>query len=158
MSNCPKSFITGDVVRYHVENTLCADTVPTEEQWKTLATLTGKTLNTSTNMLTDEGDDNTSGFQSNQGTQKTQTISLSGNMRSKLVNADLLHKIYRDYINSKNDYGMWVRHMDANVIVRGFYLIASMNIESPTNGFQAWTLELVLGDGDSVLAIDAPVV
>jgi len=158
MSNCPKGFITGDVVRIQVENTLCSNTVPTEQQWENLATITSKALNTSTNMITDEGDDNTSGFQSNQGTQKTLALSISGNMRSKLVNADLIHQVYRDYMNNKNDYAMWVRHMDANTIVRAFFLIASMNIESPTNGFQGWSMELVLGDGDSVLAIDAPIV
>lgn len=156
-NNCAtKGFITGDKVRVQVETTLCQDTVPTAEQWVTLGTLTSKGRVVTRNMITSEGDDTATGFQSSQGAQKTLTFSFSGDLRDESTNADAIYAIERQEINNVEGTTMWVRMFDINTTVRAFCIVSSISTDASTNAFGTFSIEFAVFDGDSVEALETP--
>jgi uncharacterized protein YjdB len=140
----------------------CADTVPTEGQWKALAAGTSKGFDFSPNTVTSDADD-TKGYVENIVTNSDFTISFEGEVRKndKLDQYGIGNfiKYYNSEIKAARQPTLWVRMEYGPVTFVGYMVITALSSDGGTNDIVTFTTEFKVADADTVDVTDttAPV-
>lgn len=140
----------------------CADTVPTEAQWKALAAGTSKGFDFSPNTVTSDADD-TKGYVENIVTNSDFTISFEGEVRKndKLDQYGIGNfiKYYNSEIKAARQPTLWVRMEYGPVTFVGYMVITALSSDGGTNDIVTFTTEFKVADADTVEVTDttAPV-
>ena len=140
----------------------CADTVPTEAQWKALAAGTSKGFDFSPNTVTSDADD-TKGYVENIVTNSDFTISFEGEVRKndKLDQYGIGNfiKYYNSEIKAARQPTLWVRMEYGPVTFVGYMVITALSSDGGTNDIVTFTTEFKVADADTVDVTDttAPV-
>ncbi|MES4613526.1 Ig-like domain-containing protein [Ewingella sp. CoE-038-23] len=140
----------------------CADTVPTEAQWKALAAGTSKGFDFSPNTVTSDADD-TKGYVENIVTNSDFTVSFEGEVRKndKLDQYGIGNfiKYYNSEIKAARQPTLWVRMEYGPVTFVGYMVITALSSDGGTNDIVTFTTEFKVADADTVDVTDttAPV-
>lgn len=135
----------------------CADTVPTEAQWKALAAGTSKGFDFSPNTVTSDADD-TKGYVENIVTNSDFTISFEGEVRKndKLDQYGIGNfiKYYNSEIKAARQPTLWVRMEYGPVTFEGYMVITALSSDGGTNDIVTFTTEFKVADADTVNVTD----
>lgn len=135
----------------------CADTVPTEAQWKALAAGTSKGFDFSPNTVTSDADD-TKGYVENIVTNSDFTISFEGEVRKndKLDQYGIGNfiKYYNSEIKAARQPTLWVRMEYGPVTFECYMVITALSSDGGTNDIVTFTTEFKVADADTVNVTD----
>ncbi|BEM02934.1 hypothetical protein SM14VA4_05060 [Serratia marcescens] len=135
----------------------CADTVPGEADWKSLAAGTTKSFDLSPNTVTSDADD-TKGFVENLVTNSDFTISFEGEVRKndKLdqYGVGRLIKYYTGEVQAMRQPGIWVRMEFGPVTFQGYMVITALSSDGGTNDIVTFSTEFKVADSDTISIAD----
>ncbi|WP_326902126.1 Ig-like domain-containing protein [Kosakonia cowanii] len=135
----------------------CADTLPSESEWKSLAAGTSKGFDFSPNSVTSDADD-TKGYVENIVTNADFTISFEGEVRrnDKLdqYGVGRLIKYFNTEIQATRQPTLWVRMEFGPVTFIGYMLINALSSDGGTNDIITFSTEFKVADADTIQVID----
>lgn len=135
----------------------CADTIPSEEEWKALAAGTSKGFDFSPNSVTSDADD-TKGYVENIVTNADFTISFEGEVRrnDKLdqYGVGRLIKYFNTEIQAARQPTLWVRMEFGPVTFIGYMLINTLSSDGGTNDIITFSTEFKVAAADTIQVID----
>ena len=135
----------------------CADTVPEEAEWKSLAAGTSKGFDFSPNSVTSDADD-TKGYVENIVTNADFTISFEGEVRKndKLdqYGVGRLIKYFNTEIKAARQPTIWVRMEFGPVTFIGYMLINALSSDGGTNDIVTFSTEFKVAAADTIQVED----
>lgn len=135
----------------------CADTVPSESEWKALAAGTSKGFDFSPNSVTSDADD-TKGYVENIVTNSDFTISFEGEVRrnDKLdqYGVGRLIKYFNNEIQAARQPTLWVRMEFGPITFIGYMLINALSSDGGTNDIITFSTEFKVAAADTIQVID----
>lgn len=131
----------------------CADTVPTEEEFKSLAAGTSKTKDFSPNTTTSEADD-TNGWVENIVTNSDLTIGFEGEVGKRDRLDQFGYGNFVTYFTTEISAGrqptLWVRVQTGPVEVMAYMVITALSDDGGTNDIVSFSTEFKVYDGKTV--------
>lgn len=131
----------------------CADTVPTEQDWKALAAGTSKTADLSPNTVTSDADDKGAWVESAV-TNADITISFEGEVRKKdsldQFGFGKFFKYFIDEVNAKRQPTLWVRVVIGPIEFVGYMVTTALSTDGGTNDIVTFSTEFKVYDGNTV--------
>lgn len=135
----------------------CADAVPQESEWKSLAAGTSKGFDFSPNSVTSDADD-TKGYVENIVTNADFTISFEGEVRrnDKLdqYGVGRLIKYFNTEIQAARQPTLWVRMEFGPVTFTGYMLINALSSDGGTNDIITFSTEFKVAAADTIQVSD----
>ncbi|ELY7489167.1 Ig-like domain-containing protein [Siccibacter turicensis] len=135
----------------------CADTMPLESEWMSLAAGTSKGFDFSPNSVTSDADD-TKGYVENIVTNADFTISFEGEVRrnDKLdqYGVGRLIKYFNTEIQAARQPTLWVRMEFGPVTFIGYMLINALSSDGGTNDIITFSTEFKVAAADTIQVID----
>lgn len=135
----------------------CADTVPQESEWKSLAAGTSKGFDFSPNSVTSDADD-TKGYVENIVTNADFTISFEGEVRKndKLDQYGVfrLVKYFNTEIQAARQPTLWVRMEFGAITFQGYMLINALSSDGGTNDIITFSTEFKVAAADTIQVLD----
>ncbi len=137
----------------------CPDTVPTEEEFKSLAAGTSKGFDFSPNTVTSDADD-TKGMMENYVTNSDFTLSFEGEVRKRdkldQFGVGAFIRYYHDEVQAMRQPTLWVRVKFGPVTFQGYMVITALSSDGGTNDIVTFSTEFKVADSDSVSVIETP--
>ncbi|NWC63752.1 Ig-like domain-containing protein [Cedecea sp. P7760] len=135
----------------------CADTVPTEADFKLLMPGTSKTFDMSPNTTTSSADD-TKGWVENIVTSNDLTLSFEGevrvNDRSDQYGVYKYIKYYVAEVNAGRQPTLWVRMTFGQIQIQGYMVITALSNDGGTDDIVTLSTEFKVADGSTVQVTD----
>lgn len=135
----------------------CSDTLPAEEDWKSLAAGTSKTFDFSPNTVTSDADDG-GGFVESIITNSDFTISFEGEVRKKdkldQYGVGKFIKYFAAELAAKRQPGIWVRMEFGPVTFRGYMNVTALSSDGGTNDIVTFSTEFKVGDSSTIAVED----
>lgn len=135
----------------------CSDTLPAEEDWKSLAAGTSKTFDFSPNTVTSDADDG-GGFVESIITNSDFTISFEGEVRKKdkldQYGVGKFIKYFAAELAAKRQPGIWVRMEFGPVTFRGYMNVTALSSDGGTNDIVTFSTEFKVGDSSTIAVFD----
>ena len=135
----------------------CADTVPSEIGWQSLAAGTSKTFDMSPNSVTSDADD-TKGYVESIVTNADLTISFEGEVRKKdkldQYGVFKLLKYFNTEIQAARQPTIWVRMEFGAVTLQGYMVINAFSIDGGSNDIVTFSTEFKVADASTFEIVD----
>lgn len=136
----------------------CADTPPTEAEWKYAGALTSKGIDFSPNTVTSEADDQ-GGFQESLVTNSDFTISAEGEVRTKDRSDEYgfgrMVLYYSTELKARRQPTVWVRLGFGPVTLTMYATITALSGDAGTNDIVTFSMELHPADSNTVTIEEA---
>lgn len=154
MANCQNSNerLFGGAVVLEVADG-CADTVPSESEWKALAAGTSKGFDFNPNTVTSDADDG-GGYVETIITNSDFTISFEGEVRKKdkldQYGVGKFIEYFAGELKAKRQPGIWVRMDYGPVEFVGYMNITALSSDGGTNDIVTFSTEFKVGDASTI--------
>lgn len=131
----------------------CADTIPTEAEFKLLAAGTSKTWDMNPNTTNSSADD-TKGWVENVVTSNDLTLSFEGEVRvndkSDQYGVYKFIKYYVNEVNASRQPTLWVRMYFGQIMIQAYMVITALSNDGGTDDIVTFSTEFKVADGSTV--------
>lgn len=154
MANCPNTtgLMTGRAILLELAEG-CADTVPSDSEFKALGPMTSKDLDFSINSTSSEADDG-GGFVATVATTSDLTISGEGEVRAGDKFDEFgIHRLISIFVTeqkARRQPTFWVRRTMGSTVITMYAVLTALSTSGGTNDIVTFSVEFHPADGDTV--------
>lgn len=131
----------------------CADTVPEEDEWKSLGALTSKGKDYSPNTVSSESDD-TMGYVENFTTTADLTVSVEGEVRKNdrldEFGVTNLEMYFNEEMKNARQPSIWIRLVAGSSQLVGYMNITALSVSGGTNDIVTFSAEFKVAEADTI--------
>lgn len=155
MANCPNTtgLMTGRAILLELAEG-CADTLPSDAEFKALGPMTSKDLDFSINSVTSDADDG-GGFVATVATTSDLTISGEGEVRAGDKFDEFgIHNLINIFVTeqkARRQPTFWVRRTMGSTVITMYAVLTTLSTSGGTNDIVTFSVEFHPADGDTVM-------